>query len=111
MSACEICWTEASRKALTLGGSTVDRYRAELAAHPEHGDHAEPRPWDEVTIANAAENIDRLVTYRSPGWPEHRKEEGTITSVNETYVFVRFGNHPNGIACAPERLRYSLRLP
>lgn len=36
MSACEICWAEASRKALMLGGTTVERYLAELDAHPEH---------------------------------------------------------------------------
>lgn len=36
MSACEECWTEASRKALVLGGHTADHYVRELAAHPEH---------------------------------------------------------------------------
>lgn len=36
MSACEECWTEASRKALMFGGHTADRYREELAAHPDH---------------------------------------------------------------------------
>jgi hypothetical protein len=36
VSACEECWTEANRKALMLGGSVVERYQAELAAHPEH---------------------------------------------------------------------------
>lgn len=60
----------------------------------------------EVTLANAAENVGNLVVYRSPGWPEHRREEGTITSVNESYVFVRFGQAGNGIACDADRLRY-----
>jgi hypothetical protein len=36
MSACEICWAEASRKALMLGGMTTEYYHAELDAHPEH---------------------------------------------------------------------------
>jgi hypothetical protein len=39
MTACETCWTEASRKALMLGGFTADRYRDELADHPEHGSY------------------------------------------------------------------------
>jgi hypothetical protein len=40
MSACEVCWTEASRQALMLGGSTVDRYRKLLAENPDG--HPEP---------------------------------------------------------------------
>lgn len=41
MSACEVCWAEASRKALMLGGSTVEHYQRELELHPEH---ATPTP-------------------------------------------------------------------
>jgi hypothetical protein len=33
MSACEECWTEASRKAFMLGGNTAERYRDELLLH------------------------------------------------------------------------------
>lgn len=36
MSACEICWAEASRKAIMLGGFTAEYYHRELDAHPEH---------------------------------------------------------------------------
>lgn len=36
MSACEICWTEATRKARMLGGFTAEHYLRELDAHPEH---------------------------------------------------------------------------
>lgn len=42
MSACEECWTEASRKAATLGGSVVDRYHQELRDHPEHSPNYRP---------------------------------------------------------------------
>lgn len=38
MSACEICWAEASRKAFISGRLTAELYHAELDAHPEHGD-------------------------------------------------------------------------
>lgn len=41
MSACEICWAEASRKALMLGGYTAEHYYRELDAHPEHETESE----------------------------------------------------------------------
>lgn len=37
MSACEDCWTEASRRALMRGGSIVDHYPQVLAEND--GDH------------------------------------------------------------------------
>lgn len=36
MTACEECWSEATRKALTLGGFIAGHYLRELDAHPEH---------------------------------------------------------------------------
>lgn len=33
MSACEECWTAANLAVMTRGGSTVERYREELAKH------------------------------------------------------------------------------
>ena len=41
MSACEICWAEASRKALLLGGFTAEHYQRGLDAHPEHAANTE----------------------------------------------------------------------
>ena len=38
MSACEMCWTEATRKVMLLGGSTADRYRKELQDHSDGHD-------------------------------------------------------------------------
>ena len=61
-----------------------------------------------VTLENAARNVGRLVVYRSPGWPEHRFEEGTITSVGSMYVFVRFPGGSNGVACDAANLRYAI---
>jgi hypothetical protein len=43
MAACETCWTEASRQVFFAGGSVVDRYKEQLALHPDgHGDEATP---------------------------------------------------------------------
>lgn len=46
-----------------------------------------------VSYAPSPRTIDSLLDY------------GTITSVNDKYVFVRFGATPNGIACRPEDLK------
>lgn len=50
-----------------------------------------------ITIANLTkDDIGRKVTY---GRKELPQQEGTISSWNETYIFVKFGEHAN--ACDP----------
>lgn len=39
MAACEACWTEASRRALTRGGMTADHYEQIIREHPETCPH------------------------------------------------------------------------
>lgn len=50
MTACEKCWTEASRQAAMLGGSVVDRYRALIANpdnyHPRHDAPCKHSEWE-----------------------------------------------------------------
>lgn len=58
-----------------------------------------------LTLASAEQHVGRLVVYRAPHVPDHEPgEEGVITSVGTTYVFVRFGKATNGVACDPETL-------
>jgi hypothetical protein len=43
-------------------------------------------------INPTADDIGRSVIYREPGdFPGRKVEAGVITSVNEKYVFVRYG--------------------
>jgi hypothetical protein len=61
-----------------------------------------------MTLLEARQNIGRLVIYR----PMRRKtkergDEGVITSVNDTYVFVRYGTQQTSEATRPEDLRLS----
>jgi len=58
-----------------------------------------------MTIEQARENIGRRVTY-NPGW-EELIEYGVITSVNDVFVFVRYGNDINSKATNPELLKLS----
>lgn len=58
-----------------------------------------------MTLEECRNNIGRLVTYipfRS--CDQSLLETGTITSVNDKYVFVRYGNDINSKATRPEDL-------
>jgi hypothetical protein len=56
----------------------------------------------EVKLAEAAEAIDRKVVWCPRlGSP---KEEGVITSVNSTFVFVRYGSDQHSKATRPQEL-------
>lgn len=44
MTACEQCWTEASRRALILGGHVADHYRDLLADNPDGHEPQEQQP-------------------------------------------------------------------
>lgn len=53
-----------------------------------------------MTLEEARENIGELVVYDSG----HHREDGIITSVNDTFVFVRYGIAQNGKATLPQQL-------
>lgn len=54
--------------------------------------------------------LGRYVTYTPfAGCDPSLKEEGMITSVNDKFVFVRYGNDANSKATNPEDLEYSIR--
>lgn len=54
-----------------------------------------------MTLTEARENIGRKVVYTAP---HGAKEDGIITTVGFTYVFVRYGNNQHGSATDPKRL-------
>ena len=58
-----------------------------------------------VTIAEAKDRVGDAVIYG--GGPS--AEQGYITSVNDSYVFVRFGSAAHGIACRPDDLLWLAR--
>ena len=49
MSACEICWAEASNQVMLLGGSVVDRYRKLIELSPARHSEANEIPDEEPT--------------------------------------------------------------
>lgn len=61
-----------------------------------------------VTLADARDHIEAMVTYTPPGGG--RREHGVIDHVNDTYVFVRYLNdrmsEGRPIATDAERLEY-----
>jgi hypothetical protein len=61
-----------------------------------------------VTLADARNHIEAMVTYTSPGG--ERREHGVIDHVNDTFVFVRYQNdrmtEGRPVATDPERLEY-----
>lgn len=60
-----------------------------------------------MTLEEAKNNIGRYVTYIPfQGCSKDQHELGVITSVNETYVFVRYGNDINSKATRPEDLKF-----
>jgi len=57
-----------------------------------------------VTLDEAREHIGHGVIYRPYIGGLARAEEGTITSVNDSYVFVRYGTRRTSAATSPEDL-------
>jgi hypothetical protein len=55
-----------------------------------------------VTLDEARRNVGHGVVYRAP---HGSTEQGVITSVNDTYVFVRFGTDTGSQATRPEQLK------
>lgn len=55
-----------------------------------------------MTLDEARERIGLKVIYRSPGNP--LAEEGVITSVNDSFVFVRYGSQAGSQATYPADL-------
>lgn len=49
------------------------------------------------------EDVGRGVVYNNE---VTGNEDGTITSWNHSYVFVRFGRQVQGVACRPEDLEF-----
>jgi hypothetical protein len=64
-----------------------------------------------MTLQEAGKNIGRNVIYTPfKGCDESQKEAGTITSVNDKFVFVRYSYSNNGIATSPEDLNLEINL-
>ena len=60
-----------------------------------------------MTLEQARANMGRYVTYIPfEGCDKSQYELGVITSVNDRYVFVRYGNQINSKATRPEDLRF-----
>lgn len=55
-----------------------------------------------MTLEQAADNIGRAVVYHGFG----PVEEGVITSVNSTWVFVRYGADKHSKATMPQMLEF-----
>lgn len=61
-----------------------------------------------ISLSDAREGIGRKVVYHPAGdWSW--SEEGVITSVNDTYVFVRYGTNVTSAATPPEQLEWISR--
>lgn len=60
-----------------------------------------------MTLEEAKNNIGRLVVYTPfEGFDESQIEYGVITSVNDRYVFVRYGRKIHSEATRPEDLKF-----
>ena len=57
-----------------------------------------------MTLQEARDNIGAWVVYEP--YQGCEKETGIITSVNDTYVFVKYGNDLHSKATRPENLRF-----
>jgi ribosomal protein L35AE/L33A len=59
-----------------------------------------------MTLQEARENIGRSVVYKPfEGCSKSQIEYGVITSVNDRYVFVRYGNELQSKATGAENLK------
>ena len=54
-----------------------------------------------MTLNEARDSIGLLVVYRRKG---QHPDEGVVTSVNDRYVFVRYGHQVNSAATNPADL-------
>jgi hypothetical protein len=63
-----------------------------------------------VTLEEARERIGSLVIYKPFGQGMEAWEEGTITSVNDSYVFVRFRTGWGSVACVPDSLTFVIAV-
>lgn len=61
-----------------------------------------------IDLTEARDRIGDGVLYLSG---HTNAEQGYITSVNDRYIFVRFGNQAHGVACHPDSLRWLARDP
>lgn len=59
-----------------------------------------------MTLDEARDGIGRLVVYGGNG--NTMREEGVITSVNNSYVFVRYTGDMGSKATAAEALQFSI---
>ena len=61
-----------------------------------------------MTLDEARQAIGRKVVYWPPGpaRPYVAAEEGVITSVNDSYVFVRYGSQAGSAATNAENLEF-----
>jgi hypothetical protein len=66
-----------------------------------------------MNIGEAKANVGRGVVYnpevglrRELGYGHDRQEDGVITSVNDTYVFVRYTGDQTAKATRPEQLQF-----
>jgi hypothetical protein len=57
-----------------------------------------------VTLEEARQSPGRQVIYRDRRGHRTVIEVGSISSVNDHYVFVQFKDQPNAQACPPEAL-------
>jgi len=55
-----------------------------------------------MTLDEARASIGRDVLWLPPDGTADSAEEGTITSVNDRWVFVRFGDGPSGASIAAD---------
>lgn len=58
-----------------------------------------------MTLDEARARIGSAVVYRA-SHPGAAAEQGIITSVNDAYVFVRYGSNPGSAATRPEDLTF-----
>jgi hypothetical protein len=56
-----------------------------------------------MTIEEAMKNIGKSVVYQPKVGPI---EAGVITSVNNKFIFVRYGSHKHSQATKPEDLKF-----
>jgi len=61
-----------------------------------------------MTIEQAKKCIGRAVCYTDPNWEGHTGEYGEITSVNDVFVFVRYGMEINSKATNPAHLKLAV---
>ena len=62
------------------------------------------REGDGMRLTDARAHIGDKVIYRPPGQGPEAAEEGVVTSLNDVYVFVRYGSQVGSAATRPEDL-------